>query len=307
MTEKITIVGASGLVGRELLSLLQNEHTYKNKIHTPSRDALPDLSFAPDEIVFLCTPSSVSITIAKKALDSGAFVIDLSSAHRMDESTPLIVPEINPHLLGNKRRLIASPNCVATLLSLILHPLHQAYEIRRVVVATYQAASGAGKSGIEALEGVSQGPFPYPLKENLFLHESPKNESGYSGEEIKIIQETKKILNAPHIAINAHSVRVPTLRAHSIYANIAFVRYPEKPEGVLQKMKGIEFHPNPSPSIASHKHHVFYGPIRRDSSQTNTLDLWICGDQLLKGAALNAVQILTTLDLLSQTNRISLH
>lgn len=290
MTQKTTVIGSSGLVGRELLSLLQNTHK-EGVIRTPSREELPDLSFAPDEIVFLCTPSTISIPLAKKALDSGAFVIDLSSAHRMNDNTPLIVPEINGHLLENSKRLIASPNCVATLLSLVLHPLHQAYKIQRVVVATYQAASGAGKSGIEALAGISQGPFPYPLEKNLFLHESPKQENGYSGEELKIIEETKKILGAPHIAINAHSVRVPVLRAHSIYANISFERYPEKPEALLQKMKGIEFHPNPSPSIASYKHNVFYGPIRRDLSQVNTLDLWICGDQLLKGAALNALQI----------------
>lgn len=289
MNQKVTVIGASGLVGRELVALLKSEGI--SSLWTPAREDLNSHVFEKDEIVFLCIPSKVAISFAQKALKASSYVIDLSSAHRMYPNIPLVIPEINQDLLQTGPKLISSPNCVATLLSLVLHPLHKAYEINRVVVSTYQAASGAGKAGIEALEGLSQGPFPYPLVKNLFLHESAKGENGYSGEEFKIIAETKKILSAPNIAINAHSVRVPVLRAHSIYANVSFHQNPENPEILLQKMKGIEFHPNPSPSIASYKKTVFYGPIRRDVSQANTLDLWICGDQLLKGAALNAVQI----------------
>jgi aspartate-semialdehyde dehydrogenase len=292
---KITVIGSSGLVGKELCALLKN-FGYTD-FFTPNKESLPSHTFEKDEVVFLCVPSDAAIVISTRALDHGAFVIDLGSTFRLEPSVPLLVPEINGDFLTKSTRLIASPNCVATLLNLLLFPLHKAYELVSAVICTYQAASGAGKLGLDALldPSSSTSPFPHPYTHNLFLHESEKDSDLYSVEERKIIDETKKILNAPKIRINARSVRVPVIRSHSIYVNATFASLPKDPYAVLKNCKGILFHEDPTPQLATGRHEVLYGPIRRDLSKENTLDLWITGDQLLKGAALNALQIMQLL------------
>ena len=173
-----------------------------------------------------------------------------------------------------------------------LGPLHKSFIISRMQISTYQSASGAGKEGLnELLQNLPPKIFPHQLLNNLFMHESPKLETGYSEEEDKIIFETKKILGSPGIGVNVRSVRVSTLRAHSIAINVTFKEDPIGAEAVLKKTQGIQYNPSPNPKHAEHKEDVFYGPLRKDLSQENTLDLFIVGDQLLRGAALTAVEI----------------
>ncbi len=285
---KIGIVGASGLVGEEVINLLLNLNHTDIKIF--SRTDTYD--FEAIDILFLCTPAHVSEKLAPLALEAGVKVIDLSSAFRKDANVPLILPEINGHLLEKHSNLIACPNCIVAIMLMVLGPLHKAFEISRIQITTYQAASGAGKEGLlELLENRPPKIFPHRLAHNLFLHESTRLESGYSEEEDKIIFETKKILNAPEIGVNVRSVRVPTLRAHSMAVNVTFNKNPQDAFLTLTAAKGILFHTSPTPQLAEHKKDIFYGPIRQDLSAANTLDLWICGDQLLRGAALTAIEI----------------
>jgi len=285
---KIGIVGASGLVGEEVVKLLTQKEETQLKIF--SKTDLYD--FRNIDILFLCTPAQISQNLALLAQKTNATVIDLSSAFRKEANVPLILPEVNGYLLEKKPSLIACPNCIVAILLMVLGPLHKAFEISRMQIATYQAASGAGKEGLlELIENRPPKIFPHPLANNLFMHESPLLETGYSEEEEKIIFETKKILNAPEIGVNVRSIRVPTLRAHSMAVNVTFKKSPLNALSILNKAKGILFHPSPTPKLAEHKKAVFYGPIRQDLSTTNTLDLWIVGDQLLRGAALTAAEI----------------
>lgn len=283
---KVALVGDRGLVGRELLGLFPAHFDVK----TFARDEAP--GFAGMDLVFLCTDAVSAKEYAKEALRAGSTVIDLSSAHRRDADIPLVIPEINGYLLEARPRLIASPNCTASIMVMALAPLHKAYTIKRIVASTYQAASGAGYKGLEELlENKPPSVFPHPYQHNLFLHESPLEENGYSGEENKVIFEVKKILAAPDIQIAVRCVRVPVVRAHSIAMNVTFEKPPTDALALLDSAPGISFHPSPTPQIAQGKHDVFYGPVRKDLSAENTLDLWVVGDQLLKGAALNALQI----------------
>ena len=280
--KKIGVVGASGLVGEEVVKLLAHLQ--------PTIFSRTCTNFTGMDILLLCTPADVSKELAPLAIQSGAIVIDASSAFR--KTHPLLLPEVNGSLLENLPPLIACPNCIVAILLMVLAPLHKQFEITKIQLATYQAASGAGKEGLlELTENRPPKIFPHPILHNLFLHESPKLENGYSEEEEKIIFETKKILNAPNIDINVRSVRVPILRAHSMAATVTFKQDPSKAPSILEKAPGIAFHPSPTPKLAEHKEPVFYGPIRKDLSTKNTLDLWIVGDQLLRGAALTAVEV----------------
>ncbi len=286
---RIGIVGASGLVGEEVVRLLKkrshNDLTFYSRAET--------YDFKEIETLFLCTPSDVSKKIADLALVAGATVIDLSSAFRKEAAVPLLLPEINGELLEENPKLIACPNCIVAIMLMVLGPLHKEYEITKMQITTYQAASGAGKEGLlELLENRPPKVFPHSLSNNLFLHESPKLQNGYSEEEDKIICETKKILNAPDLKVNVRSVRVSALRAHSIAVNVTFKNDPQNAASILNRASGISFHPSPNPKLAEHKEEVFYGPIRKDQSSENTLDLWIVGDQLIRGAALTAVECL---------------
>jgi len=222
---------------------------------------------------------------------------------------PLVVPEINPEAVKQHQGIIANPNCSTIAMVVPLNPLHRAFQVQRVHVATYQAASGAGAAAMEELlEGtrakLEDRPFtpkviPYPYAFNLFPHNSALDAEGYCEEETKMVQETHKILGDAKIRVNATCVRVPVLRAHSEALNIEFAQdvSPEQAYQVLKEAPGIEVFEDraanrwATPLDASGKDPVLVGRIRRDKSQANTLDLWLVSDQLLKGAALNAVQI----------------
>lgn len=322
----IGIVGASGAVGLEILKLLKKRNfpIKTLKCFGSSHSEGTYLSFGENEIiieklsanfsssldlVFFSAGSSVSRKYIPLALESGAIVIDNSSAFRLEENVPLVIPEVNPEALQNHNSLIANPNCAAILLLMALAPLHRLAKLKRVVVSTYQAASGAGLRAMNDLKletlahlqgsSYERAVIPHPYAFNLFLHNSPLDENGYVEEEIKILQESRKIINDPSIQIAATCVRVPVLRSHAEAINAEFHNPISSKEArlILQNTPGVEILEDyiqnrfPMPIDATGKDSIFCGRIREDLSQKNTLDLWVVGDQLLKGAALNAVQI----------------
>lgn len=322
----VAILGATGAVGQELLNLLaEREFPLKNlKLLASPRSAGSKIAFKGQEItveavgedsfenidiVLASAGGSTSKAWAKKAVAAGAVVIDNSSAFRMDDDVPLIVPEINPEAAVNHQGIIANPNCTTILMGVAIYPLHRVQPIKRVVVATYQSASGAGARAMEEartqardiLDGKEPKAevLPYPIAFNLFPHNSPLNDRGYCEEEMKMVNETRKIFDAPEIRVSATCVRVPILRAHSETINLEF----DRPFEVAQARDLIAAAPGvklvedwqsnyfPMPIDATGQDPVLVGRIRQDISHPCGLELWLCGDQIRKGAALNAVQI----------------
>lgn len=333
----VAILGATGAVGKELLDLLaERQFPLKNlKLLASSRSAGSKIAFNGQEItvevvsensfkdidlVLASAGGSTSKKWAHQAIAAGAVVIDNSSAFRMDERVPLIVPEINSAAAANHQGIIANPNCTTILMGVAIYPLHQVQRIKRIVVATYQSASGAGARAMtEAMvqaQDILNGKqpqaevLPYPIAFNLFPHNSPLNEQGYCEEEMKMVNETRKIFGDPNIAITATCVRVPVLRAHSEAINLEF----EQPFDVKQARELIAAAPGvklvedwqsnyfPMPIDATGKDPVLVGRIRQDISCDRGLELWLCGDQIRKGAALNAIQIA---ELLLQKNLLT--
>ncbi len=322
----IAILGATGAVGAELLQLLESRHFPIStlKLLASPRSAGKIISFAGSDytvesvsadafqdvdIVLASAGGSTSKAWAQVAVDAGAIVIDNSSAFRMDPSVPLVVPEVNPDDVVQHQGLIANPNCTTILMAVALWPLHQIQPIRRIIAATYQSASGAGARAMEEVKQQTiailndQTPptesFPYPLAFNLFPHNSPLNEQGYCEEEMKMVNETRKIFGVPDLRVSATCVRVPVLRAHSEALTVEFDA-PFSVETARQQIRqapGVELLEDwernyfPMPIDASGKDDVLVGRIRQDLSDPHSLELWLCGDQIRKGAALNAVQI----------------
>jgi aspartate-semialdehyde dehydrogenase len=271
-------------------------------------------SFKGVDLALFSAGGGRSLEFAPYAVEAGAVVVDNSSAYRMDPQVPLVVPEVNGEAVSEHKGIIANPNCSTIAMVVPLAPLHRAFGVKRVSVATYQAASGAGAEAMAELQeetrAVLEGReyerkiFPVQYAFNLFPHNSPIDEDGYCEEETKMVKETHKILGDAGIGINPTCIRVPVLRAHSEALNIEFVRdvSPEQAYEVLRNAPGVEIFEEPAenrwatPVDASGRDPVLVGRIRRDRSQPNTLDLWLVSDQLLKGAALNAVQIAELLD-----------
>lgn len=296
----IAVIGASGAVGSLIVKLLQDRKFPHEKILEFNRSN-PLKSLDGIDLAFFAAGSTVSKEWIPKAK---CICIDSSSAFR--NQYPLIIPEINPHSI--KGNILTSPNCAATILLMPLFPLHRLFIVKRVIASTYQAASGAGAALMKELKEETRAelenrpynhllPFPYAF--NLFLHNSPLMENGYVEEELKMLHETRKILEDETIALSATCVRVPVLRAHSISANVEF----EKPftlnqvYDALKTMPGVKVFEDrsnnrfPTPLDATGQNDIFCGRFRIDPSRPNTLEFWAVGDQLLKGAALNAVQI----------------
>ena len=323
---RVAILGATGAVGTELLELFEQRHfpLAELKLLASPRsagqkltfqgesievEAVNDRAFEQIDLVLASAGGSVSKAWASKAVESGAVVIDNSSAFRMDPQVPLIVPEVNPQAAAGHRGIIANPNCTTILMSVAVYPLHQLQPIQRLVAATYQSASGAGARAMEEVkvqaQAILQGEepkadiFPYPLAFNLFPHNSALNDLGYCEEEMKMVNETRKIFGAPEMRITATCVRVPVLRAHSEALNLEFA----SPFGVGQAREILSQAPGvklvedwkanyfPMPIEASGQDDVLVGRIRQDISNPNSLELWLSGDQIRKGAALNAIQI----------------
>lgn len=291
------------------------------------------------DIVLSSPGASVSKQFVPHAIKSGAVVIDNTSAFRMDPKVPLVIPEINGRDIQKHKGIIANPNCSAIIMLMAVAPLHRKYKIKRILCATYQAVSGAGASAMaelyrqseEFVERVKRNPsyqsdllaavqaeiseiqedkkplvkhiFPHPIAFNLFSHNSAVEEGGYNGEELKMIQETHKILHDDKIRVATTCIRVPVLRAHTevLYLEFDQKMSPEKARAILAKAPGVEIadHPEknyfPMPLKASGRDNVLVGRIRQDLSLKNGLALLVAGDQLRKGAALNAVQIAETL------------
>ena len=261
------------------------------------------------DLVLASAGGSVSKQWAPVAVAQGAVVIDNSSAFRLDSEVPLVVPEVNPEAAFGHRGVIANPNCTTILLTLALAPLAARRPLRRVVVSTYQSASGAGARAMEELRQLSRTVLdggepvsevlPHSLAFNLFLHNSPLQANGYCEEELKMLNETRKIMNLPGLRLSATCVRVPVLRAHSEAVNIEFEEpFPvAEARALLAAAPGVELLENfetnrfPMPTDVTGRDPVAVGRIRQDLSDPNALELWLCGDQIRKGAALNAVQI----------------
>jgi aspartate-semialdehyde dehydrogenase len=323
---RVAILGATGAVGTELLTLLEERNfpIAELKLLASPRSAGSNLQFkgkaitisVADEhafegvdIVLASAGGSTSKQWADAIVQSGAVMIDNSSAFRMDPTVPLVVPEVNPEAAKAHQGIIANPNCTTILMCVALQPLHQIQPLRRIVVSTYQSASGAGARAMEEVKQQTQAilngqtppteSFPYPLAFNLFPHNTKINELGYCEEEMKMVNETRKIMGLPDLKVTATCIRVPVLRAHSESINLEF----DQPFDVAQARAAIAAAPGvelledweknyfPMPIDASGKDDVLVGRIRQDISNPNGLELWLCGDQIRKGAALNAVQI----------------
>jgi aspartate-semialdehyde dehydrogenase len=316
----IAIVGATGAVGEEMLRLLEeNRNIFSLTPFASDRSQGKNITFQGKEIplrtlnlgcfrgidaALFSAGKKISIEWSEQVKKEGAVMIDNSSAFRHNAHVPLIIPEINSHSLKNHQGIISCPNCITTLLLLVLAPLHKAAKLKRITLSSYQAASGAGKIAMHELKEETRAhledktflrtAIPHPYAFNLFTHNSPLLENGYVEEEMKIVHETHKILEDDTIAITATCVRVPVFRAHSIAVNAEFDQPidAKKAYAILEKASGIIREENATPLNASGQRKVHYGRIRDDLFQPNTLNLWIVGDQLLKGAALNAIQIL---------------
>jgi len=341
LPSRIAIVGATGAVGAELLAVLQ-QRGFADAELIPLGSArsagaalefggrrvvvgeLTEASFDGVDVAFFSAGKDVSRRFAPIAARAGAIVIDNSSALRMEPDVPLVVPEINPDDARAHRGIIANPNCSAIILAVALWPLHRVNPIRRIVVSTYQAASGAGRRAMIELETQARDvlagrppqceALPLPLAFNVFSHDSPIGPDGYNGEETKIAAETRKIFHAPGLAIAATCIRVPVFRAHSESANVTFTEpmSPGRARELLEKAPGVrvvdQWSPQhfPMPIDAAGRDEVLVGRIRTDISQPDGvgLNLFLSGDQLRKGAALNAVQIAECLGAVNAPARV---
>lgn len=331
----IAIVGATGAVGLEACAILTERQWLCERIslfasgrsagkklpvlgHQLEVRELTEASFAGIDCAIFSAGADRSRQFAPAAVNAGAIVIDNSSAFRMDPDTPLVVPEVNPEDTAFHKGIIANPNCSTIIMNVAVWPLHKVNPVRRMVVSTYQSASGAGAAAMEELRtqtadhlaGRDLVPkvFPHPIAFNLFSHNTPVDQDGYNTEERKMIDETRKIFHEPDFTITATCVRVPVLRAHSESINLTFQRpiTPQQVAAILQDAPGIRVVDDrekgrfPMPIDASGCDEVLVGRIRQDASQPDGrgIELFICGDQLRKGAALNAIQIM---ELLVQT------
>nr|AGU10319.1 Semialdehyde dehydrogenase, dimerization domain [uncultured organism] len=319
---KVAVVGATGLVGTVMLKVLEErnfpltelipvaseksvgkEISYKGKKY-----AVVNIDTAiamKPAIALFSAGGETSLQHAPRFAEAGTIVIDNSSAWRMDPTKKLIVPEVNAHVLNIDDTIIANPNCSTIQMVVALKPLHAKYKIKRVVVSTYQSVTGTGVKAVEQMmnerKGITDGPmaYAYPIDLNVIPQIDVFQENGYTKEEMKMIKETKKILDDDTIRITATTVRIPVMGGHSESVNIEFEQDFDVQEvrSILEQSKGITVIDDianlkyPMPRDAHEKDDVFVGRIRRDESQANTLNMWIVADNLRKGAATNAVQI----------------
>jgi aspartate-semialdehyde dehydrogenase len=318
---KIAVVGATGMVGQVMRVVLAElnfpvtelipvasersvgkEIEFKGKKHivVGMEEAI---SLKPDIALFSAGGETSKIW-APKFAEAGTTVIDNSSAWRMDGSKKLIVPEINADQLTKEDKIIANPNCSTIQLVMVLNPLHKKYGIKRVVISTYQSITGTGVKAVRQLENERQGiqgemAYPYPIDGNCLPHCDDFTENGYTKEEMKLVNETKKILGDDSVKVTATAVRVPVQGGHSEAVNIEFENDFDLAElrKILSQSEGVTLQDNPDtntypmPRYAEGKNDTFVGRIRRDETQENTLNLWIVADNLRKGAAANTVQI----------------
>jgi aspartate-semialdehyde dehydrogenase len=328
MAYRLAIAGVTGAVGQEFLSIIEERNfafqslkvlassrsagktvSFKGKTYTV--EEMTKDSFQDVDIALFSAGASRSREFAPSAVKAGAVVVDNSSAYRMDPEVPLVIPEINPQAIQKHKGIIANPNC-STIIGIVpVWPLHKVNPVKRMIVSTYQAASGAGMSAMLELESQSReilegkpptkNVFPHQIAFNCFSHNSALGPSGYNEEETKLVKETRKIFDCPTIAVTATCIRIPVMRAHCESINLEFTNAisAEEVRSVLKAAPGItvlddrEHNRFPMPIDATGKDNVFVGRIRQDESLPGNrgINLWVAGDQLRKGAALNAIQI----------------
>ncbi len=317
----IAVIGATGLVGQTTCKILEerkfpvdefipvasdkskergilfNKNKYQVTGITEALDLQPNLAF-------FTAGNGISTEWAPKFIDKGITVIDNSSTWRLDPKIKLVVPEINAHELSENDKLIANPNCSTIQLALALAPLHKMYKIKRLVISTYQSVTGTGLKAVEQLDNERTGViveqvYPHPIDLNCLPHAGDFEENHYTSEEIKLVNETRKILGDDSINITATAVRIPVIGGHSESVNVEFEKEYEVDEirELMEASSGVEVQDDPGqnvypmPIFAKGKDGVYVGRIRRDESQPNSLNMWIVSDNLRKGAATNAIQI----------------
>ncbi len=319
---KVAVVGATGLVGSTMLRVLEERHfpvsnllpvaspksvgkKVKFKGQEYSVISIEDAIAQKPDIAIFSAGSSTSLEYAPRFAEAGTFVIDNSSAWRMHPGKKLVVPEINGDVLTAEDKIIANPNCSTIQMLMALHPLHRRYRLKRIVVATYQAVTGTGKKAVDQLmeertgKEATEKAYPYPIDLNALPHIDVFLENGYTKEEMKMVNETRKILQDDSIGVTATAVRIPVIGGHSEAINAEFHEEFELEEvrQLLQEAPGVVLLDNPAkleypmPLYAQNRDEVFVGRLRRDESQPRTLNLWVVADNLRKGAATNAVQI----------------
>lgn len=318
---KIALVGATGLVGSVMLKVLE-ERGFASSTLIPAASAksvgktvifagqeifvqsVDDAIAAKPDIAIFSAGGGTSLQYAQRFAEQGTYVIDNSSAWRYEPNIPLVIPEINGHVLRQEDHIIANPNCSTIQMLMALAPLHNAYKIKRLVISTYQSVSGTGVKALNQLFAEREGKecekaYPYRIDLNLLPHGGTFEENGYTTEEMKLVKETHKILEDNDIRVTATVVRVPVTGGHSEAVNIEFERDYELKDiyRLLEEMPGVKVVDNPAqneypmPYFAKDKDEVFVGRIRRDESQANSLNIWVVADNLRKGAATNAIEI----------------
>ena len=318
---KVAVVGATGLVGTKMLQVLAernfpvtelipvaSERSVGNEIEFKGSKykvvSMTDAIAMKPSIALFSAGGSTSQQWAPEFAKAGTTVIDNSSAWRMNEETPLVVPEVNAHVLTADDKIIANPNCSTIQMVVALNPLHKKYKIKRVVVSTYQSVTGTGKKAVDQLFNERQGKqgemaYKYKIDLNALPQIDVFMDNGYTKEEMKMVNETKKIMGDDSIRVTATTVRIPVMGGHSESANVEFEKdfQLDEVKQLLSKAPGVIVEDDPSqqlypmPLNAHERDEVFVGRIRRDETQPNTLNMWIVSDNLRKGAATNAVQI----------------
>ncbi|MEW6409022.1 MAG: aspartate-semialdehyde dehydrogenase [Nitrospirota bacterium] len=322
----VAVAGATGAVGNEMIEILEerkfpverlvplaSEKSEGKKVEFMGSDVtvevLTEESFKGIDIALFSAGASRSLQFAPKAVESGAVVIDNSSAFRMNPEVPLVVPEVNPPAIARHKGIIANPNCSTIQMVVVLKPLHDAVRIKRIVVTTFQSVSGTGKRAMDELlqqttdilnfKEIKCNVYPYQIAFNCLPHIDAFLENGYTKEEMKMVNETRKIMEDDSIRITATTVRVPVFMGHSESVNIETEKklHPNEARAILSTAPGVIVFDDPSRNIyplaidVAGKDDVYVGRIRKDESVSNGLNMWIVGDNLRKGAALNAIQI----------------
>jgi aspartate-semialdehyde dehydrogenase len=318
---KLALVGATGLVGSEMIKVLEeldfpcsefvpaaSERSIGREVKFRGKSykivSLQQAAEAKPDIALFSAGGSISLEWAPRFANQGTYVIDNSSAWRLSDQVPLVVPEVNAHALKREARIIANPNCSTIQLVVALAPLHKAFVIKRLVVATYQSVTGTGAKAVQQMLNERQGiegemVYPWPIDLNCFPHGGSFTENGYTTEEVKLLNESRKILETPGLKVTATVVRIPVIGGHSEAINVEFERSFTifEVRKLLEAAPGLTVQDNPvinlypMPRTAHQKNEVFVGRIRRDYTLENGLNLWVVADNLRKGAATNAVQI----------------
>ena len=318
---KVAVVGATGMVGRVMLQLLEerkmnidtlipvgSKRSVGKKIFFNGKKvsivSMEDAIAAKPEIALFSAGGEASLEWAPKFAEAGTTVVDNSSTWRMNPKNKLIVPEINADILTKEDKIIANPNCSTIQMVMALAPLKVKYGIKRIVVSTYQSISGSGKAAVEQMENERNGikgdmVYPYSIDKNCLPHCDVFLENDYTKEEMKLVEEPRKILGDPSLAITATAVRIPLEGGHSESINVEFNQDFDINDvrKIIHETEGLVLQDNPDtntypmPKYAHHRDEVFVGRLRRDESQPNTLNMWVVADNLRKGAATNTVQI----------------